>query len=535
MGREPIFYNRLVVDAQGCHVKRTHPTWGTLYSAEPPVMRIEQLRTRMHDEHTPPEVRAACESLWTQAVPACLHEATALPVTQRPKGTWVGTVDGPFFCLEEDAHRRLRPRVSALPHHMLLDGMLKRSGEAQEVDAFLLPLLSVELFDPKRSPVAGTSGAEKPFLRGLLSTDPGSMRGWQLGEVALRAYKVRLASMRYVSLRFKETRTAQGLAATLPIQPAIWGEGLARLDHLCVQQTARRVFEHEEEDHWPLNRGPAWMRPAPPRPPPAHRREVVHRLERDWTLDPLKDLVLEEKPPWATCWQDLRDSSLRRTHRSTVYLLLHGALPTNGMAFVWYWREDSFCPHTCCSDEQVPRPQWPVETYTHAFLTCPVAQAVMTWLVRIMHHMDGSEPPRTANTLLLGSRDAWEPRTRSLQWAWLHLRVGCIHHLFMHRDAVVLRRHPSSPFAVVAAVIADLQSAFLMDQRRLSSDAYHVPGVCADWLRGRRKLFTESDFNKRWMHRGLASRDEDQRPRFLLSLHAPVPVTDCLPAGVAFA
>ena len=176
-----------------------------------------------------------------------------------------------------------------------------------------------------------------------------------------------------------------------------------------------------------------------------------------------------------------------------------------------------------------------METYTHAFLTCPVAQAVTTWVVRVMGHMDGAEPPRSAEVILLGDQAAWTPTNRDLRWVWLHLRVACLHHLFSHRDAVALRHHPSSPLAVIGAVIADLRSAFLMDQRRLSSDAYELPGVCADWLRGPRKIFTQADFNKRWRHRGLGACPLGQAPRFLLSMTAPVPAAACLPGDNLFA
>ena len=259
-------------------------------------------------------------------------------------------------------------------------------------------------------------------------------------------------------------------------------------------------------------------------------------MERDWSVDPLKDLLPTDKPPWAKCWTDPRDSSLRRPHRSTALLLLHGALPTNGMAFVWRMREDSFCPHTCCARADLPVPQRPVETYSHVFLSCPVAVTVTTWLVRVMGYMDGTEPPRSAEVIMLGSRTAWTPSDRNLRWVWLHLRVACLHHLFVHRDAVTLRGHPSSPFSVIGAVIADLRSTFLMDKRRLSSDAYHLSGVCVDWLRGRRKRFTTGDFIERWRHRGLASYELGQPPRFLLSMHAPVTVAaaTCVPAGHAF-
>jgi len=278
------------------------------------------------------------------------------------------------------------------------------------------------------------------------------------------------------------------------------------------------------------------MRPTPPRAPPAHRRAENVRAERGWSVDPLADLVATDTPLWSRCWQDLRDPALRRPHRSTMFLLLHGALPTNGMAFVWRWRDDPFCPHTCCAWEDVPPPRLrPVETYTHAFLTCPVAQAVTTWLVRVMGHMDGAEPPRTAEVVLLGDRTAWAPANRDLRWVWLHLRVACLHHLFSHREAVGLRRHPSSPLTVVGTVVADLRSTFLMDQRRLSTDAYRLPGMCADWLRGPRKIFTQADFIKRWRHRGLAAFPAGRAPRFLLSVTSPIPAAACLSGDHLFA
>ena len=534
--REPLFYNRLVVDAQGKPLTPAHPVWGRLAREQPRILRVEHLQATLYDATTAPEVRAACISLWTQAVPACFRAAAALPTDQLPKGTWVGENEGPYYCLEEDAHEREGPRVLARPHRLTTTGLLKPSGQPLVIEPFTLPTLSVELFDPKRPKTVSDTGGERPFLLGPTHSQPGSLRGWHLGVEPLFKYTVRHASTTYAMQKFKAMCAVHHLPATLPAQPALWNGGLARLDALCARETALQVFHRVEEEHWVVDQGPAWMRPAPPRNPPAHRREEpLARTERDWSVDPLADLVQEEPPLWAQCWKDLRDSTLRRPHRSTVFLLLHGALPTNGMALVWRWRTDSFCPHSCCTREEVPRHQWPVETYTHAFLTCPVAQAVTLWLTRIMGHMDGTAPPRTAEALLLGSRAAWAPHNKDLQWVWLHLRVACIHHLFAHRDAVALRRHPSSPFAVVGAVIADMHSSFLMDQRRLSADAYQLPGVCADWLRGPRKRFTQSDFNARWMHRGLASGGAGELPRFRLSMHAPIALAACLPDGMAFA
>lgn len=535
VGREPLFYNRLVVDDRGVHITPAHATWGILAREDVRVTRVEHLQAKLQDATTPPEVRAACESMWQQAVPACFRLATAaMPHGTLPKGTWVGVNGGPIYCLEDDAHHQTRPLVPAKPHRMLQSGMLKVTGPPTPIEPFSMPLLSVVMFEPKRSKAVSDKGGEQPFLLGPLGEDPGSLRGWQLGGTPLFSYTVREASMRFTMMRFKEMCAVHHLPSTLPAQPALWGEGLNRLDAQCKRETAIRVLGNVEQQQWQVDQGPAWMRAAPPRAPPPHRRNVVHRAERDWALDPLADLVPAEAPPWSKCWQDIRESRLRRPHRSTAYLLLHGALPVNGMAFLWRWRDDSSCPHTCCTREDVPLHERPVETYTHAFLSCPVAHTVTTWLVRLMGHMDGTTPPRTAAVIMLGSKGAWTPMNKDLQWVWLHLRVACLHHLFTHRDAVALHRHPSSPFAVIGAVIADLRSTFLMDQRRLSKDAYHLPGVCADWLRGPRKLFTKADFIHRWRHSGLATYEEAQPPRFLLSMHAPIPAVDCVPPGHVF-
>ena len=331
-------------------------------------------------------------------------------------------------------------------------------------------------------------------------------------------------------LAYCEERRGLDLPIHVPVCPAIWGQGLADLNDRHTAAARQRALGHEEErEDWVLFRGYAWERRAPPRAPPATRARPAADPPHDWTTDPLAAVVPETSPEWASCWQALRDPSLPRPHRSTVYMLLHGVLTVNGEAFLRYMRDTPWCPHSCCGGPH-PRER-PVETITHAFLECPVARAVMTWLSRIMEHMDGTAPPHTADVLLLGRPAAWRPQTATLRWVWLHLRVACLHHLFHHRDMVSARGHPSSPFAVVGSVVSDLALAFHTDLRRVSDSPLRLPGVCADWLRGRRRLTTDK-FNERWMHPGLASRDGPAR--FRLSVHFPVALATCIPDGIAF-
>jgi hypothetical protein len=98
---------------------------------------------------------------------------------------------------------------------------------------------------------------------------------------------------------------------------------------------------------------------------------------------------------------------------------------------------------------------------------------------------------------------------------------------------VSARGHPTSPFTVVGHVVSDLTLAFHTDLRRVSDLPLRLPGVCEDWLRGRRCL-PQDKFDERWMHHGLASRDGHGPARFRLSLHFPVPLAACIPDGVAF-
>ena len=115
---------------------------------------------------------------------------------------------------------------------------------------------------------------------------------------------------------------------------------------------------------------------------------------------------------WGSCWQALQD--VLATH-TPVYRVLAppwcayrewgGLLPPHA--------RDTMVSHSCCGG---PDPSTrPVETLTHAFLECPVAQAVMMWLSRVMEYMDGTTPPATVDVLLLGRVTAWRPEYRRPQ------------------------------------------------------------------------------------------------------------------------
>jgi hypothetical protein len=461
-----------------------------------------------------------------------------LPSASLPAQTWVGAADGPYYCLQGEA-RRDEP-ILAAPHRLLPSGVLQPAEPAVELDAFTLPLLAVEIFDASRpwastrATAEGDAAGERPYLLGMLTDQPGSRRGWFLGKERLLHFATRKGTQRLVELAYCKVRQEAGQPAQLPVCPAIWGQGLLDLDARHTASARQRALGHEEErGDWVIFQGYAWERAPGPRPPPTLRVHDPGPTPRDFTADPLAEAILAHPPEWAYCWKDLRDTSLPRTHRSTVYLLLQGVLTLNGEAFFRHSRDAPWCPHSCCDGPGVLPDARPVETISHAFLECPLARAVMTWLTRLMAFMDGEAPPASAAVLLLGNPAAWRPRNANLAWVWLHLRVACLHHLFHHREMVGARGHPSSPFAVVGAVVSDLAVAFHMDLHRVSHLPLRMPGMCADWLRGGRRL-TQDIFNSRWLHAGLASRDAPEPPRFRLSVHFPVPLATCIPAGFVF-
>ena len=447
----------------------------------------------------------------------------------------MGAPQGPYYRLNGAGRRD--ERALATPHRLLPSGLLRPSGPAEEVDAFALSILAVETFDAsrpwarKRKP-SNTSAGEQPYLLGLVSDQPGSRHGWLLGDCPLLHFTTRIATQRLIMLAYYEECRDMGQPVHFPVCPAIWGQGLKDLDDRHTAAARQRALGHEEErEDWVVFQGYAWERAAPPRAPPAARAPPAPRPPHDWTINPLAAVVPTTPPEWAACWQALRDPSLPRPHRSSAYLLLHGVLTVNGEAYRRHMRDTPWCPHSCCH-HQDPRAR-PVETLTHAFLECPVARVVMTWLCRLMEHMDGTAPPTTADVLLLGRPAAWRPHTPALRWAWLHLRIACVHHLFHHRDMVSARGHPTSPFTVVGHVVSDMALAFHTDLRRVSDLPLRLPGVCEDWLRGRRPLPPDK-FEERWMHPGLASRDGPGPARFRLSMHFPVPLATCIPDGIAF-
>lgn len=191
--------------------------------------------------------------------------------------------------------------------------------------------------------------------------------------------------------------------------------------------------------------------------------------------------------------------------RIFAWRLLHAALPV-GAARVKFVRPGNVpqllqqcCQHPAC---QAVQPQPPLETLTHVFVGCPVAQRAWRWWRRVWLRLDPAAGlmPLDAQ-LLLGGQGTWRP---SVQCAslWRHLRVLMLHSLWTARcSAAGTPSHTAQ--AVVGRFVAAVRHQVSQEWQRVSSDIRWGTGLPFLWFRGRDPSIQPPAFKARWCHRGV--------------------------------
>jgi hypothetical protein len=96
--REPLFYNRLVVDDMGRPITPAHPEWGTL--AQQGVRRVEDLLACLSP--TAQGNTGPARAFFERVLPACFRTASALPEDNLANGAWVGTEAGPYYLVRRE-------------------------------------------------------------------------------------------------------------------------------------------------------------------------------------------------------------------------------------------------------------------------------------------------------------------------------------------------------------------------------------------------------------------------------------------------
>ena len=544
--RQPAAYHPLLQDPPGTTVCPDHPRWRALFAMG--VRRLGDVRALMADGDAG-ALQALARRFWVEVVPGHLRALVREPGGMTPEGAWLerpGDLPGRCYRTARATPHGGGGQVQALPFEPSATGELLPTGPLELVTLTGLRPAPVERFQPRGRrhaadppPGAPPAGGRETGARGdedresfyyLGPLHEGFDRtGWYLGSTHVYHYTTSEATQRRIRLQLAAELSLKGQPRVLPIRPAIWGEGLWAVQ----DREIARARGQPDMTGYPIDRGPAWMRESPRRP--ARGERAQHREQagvltggRDFTVDPIAGLIppREERPEWAGVWKTLRDPTLNRQHRSVAFLILHGSVRRlGGFATLHLGGTTPHCPHRCCTRD--------VETLTHAFLGCPVAQTVTTWLGRVLAALGGGEAPITPDSILVGN---WDPEDDRFTFIWHRLRLACLAGLLHHRNEASVGRADPSPEQVVTMVVRDVSHEYFRDCRRLSPEAYRLPGVCEDWLRGRRPQVTQAEMQRRWEHPGLTEEGLGGSRRFVLSAHRPVDVRACMhpalqPAG----
>ena len=294
-----------------------------------------------------------------------------------------------------------------------------------------------------------------------------------------------------------------------------------------VQEGGRPVGELDTAD------SAAWLdlarRPAP-RPPPVRQRPAVlarqaasqqqepaaqprhrlapaqARLRRLRTRLDTDDVAVQlSRPARVACgvWGALCDTTLSREHAATAWRVLHGGLMVGGQCVL----VDQLTRSACCSACAAAGEQHMLETLTHTFVTCPVVQPVLSWLLQVAAHLlGGAVPPPADQQPLLILADLpglWAPQEHSL---WRRLRVAYLGCVWRARClGIATFQHPLRPsVAIVEDIVDTLRRAVTRDWQRVEEIGGNPLGQAQalrlppSWFAGRSPTLRIDDFAMLW-------------------------------------
>ncbi|KAJ9526757.1 hypothetical protein QJQ45_017497 [Haematococcus lacustris] len=473
----------------------------------------------------------------------------------------------PGACQATHTHTRTVALPDAAPQYLLGGGMRRLVGKGPPVTQ-PLPLFR------NCSSVVGPHCLGDTRQAAVMIGDNGSV---QLGKLQ-RA-------------RFDPTYPASG-----GLWPALWGprpppgaeppQGLAVtgaglrtleqrwLDSATLLAAQRAAGEREQQgrdveellpEEVQGSQTPRWRatnaRP-PPRPTPEHR--AVQRAQRQLdaqirpgrggrhsgnrqagalpaaghgALDGMVDELARSAQAGQPClevWQELLDPTLRREHVIVAWRVLHGSLMVGAM---WghILKEAAAPASSVCRLCQLG----PLETLTHAFLTCPSVAPAWEWVLDVYERLTGTRPPSSDALLLLSGRPThsedgpFHPPDAHL---WLRLRVAYLGSVWRIRclgPAAALQTQ-SLAHRVAQGVIFTLSSAVQRDWYRVGRDIRVGLGgaVPSTWFKGRDPRLDERKFASLWpaVSGGWFQRQQGELV-VRLSLQWPVPAPPILGAA----
>ena len=170
------------------------------------------------------------------------------------------------------------------------------------------------------------------------------------------------------------------------------------------------------------------------------------------------------------------------------------------------------CKAPCCAPPPgAPIHSAPLETVSHALLTCPAAAPAIEWMRATWAALAGIDPglvPSDAQGLLADYLEGWEgaPVGKPAQSLWTRLRVatlGAIWQARCERDADGLQPGTTLARRAASLALASVEGAIRRDwARAVGVASSNLPAFCAAWFRGIDLTISLEAFKERWAEPG---------------------------------
>ena len=208
-------------------------------------------------------------------------------------------------------------------------------------------------------------------------------------------------------------------------------------------------------------------------------------------------------PAWREAYKGLWLPQLDRPTRHFGWLLLHGGLRCGAAGVAWApvgCRADLVdfccCRAAGCAVGACP----PLDTFTHAFLLCPVVAPAVEWLRQLWAGIGGQVPPLDVRVLVVGDHTVWDPGGgKDFAELWHHLRLLFCRAVWALHSRRVALGHAFTAAAVVGVVAGWVGSAVRLDWLRvgvgLGAAGGRLPSGC---VVGQRHALTRAQFERRW-------------------------------------
>jgi len=227
--------------------------------------------------------------------------------------------------------------------------------------------------------------------------------------------------------------------------------------------------------------------------------------------------------PWRSVWRRLQCPLLPRDVRHTCWLLLHGVLNCGAhrLRIPTAPHHEMHCLHHACTHD--------LETLSHLFLDCPAVSPAVDWLCAVVERVLGRRPPRSAQCLLVGDLQQWDPGDAAQRRLWTVLRCAFIRAVWVLRCTRGLTDPAAhfGPAAVAARTVSIVRSIISVQWRRVVLDLRPVEGQTTTDTR-----LSLQAFERQWC--GGSSplcQVATGRLSVLFSTTAPVPAPSAGPIG----